>query len=96
MLIKDFEKKIQDEIEPTLSIRTNPNHEDIAGVYWGDIYLGVAVPPVEIRETAEAGYTDKYGYPYKARPFAEELIKGKLAKFKKAKEEEPELFTEQK
>ncbi len=92
MKTEDFEKKIQDEIDSELNVRVNPNHDDIAGVYWNDIYIGVAVPPKEIREEHNSGYTDDLGNPYKHIDMAIEFINGKLPKFKKAYEEEPELF----
>lgn len=88
----DFEKKIQEEIDKDLSIRTNPNHEDIAGVYWNDIYLGIAVPPVEIRDRMSSEYVDAIGHQYKDQFIAYELIKGKLPKYKKAMKEDPDLF----
>lgn len=94
MKTTDFEKKIQEEIDPELNIRINPNAEDIAGVYWNDIYISVAVPPQEIREEHDDKYHDAIGYPYRHIDSAIELIKGKLPKFKKAYEEEPELFEE--
>ena len=90
----DFEKQIQKEIDPELNIRINPNAEDIAGVYWNDIFIGVAVPPQEIREEHDANYQDSIGHPYRHVASAIELIEGKLPKFKKAYEEEPELFAD--
>ena len=92
MKIEDFEKQIQKDIDPELNIRVNPNHDDIAGVYWNDIYIGVSVPPVDIREKVDTKYIDKLGTPYKSIPMALEFIEGKLAKTKKAYKEEPELF----
>lgn len=94
MKTTDFEKKLQKELDPDITIRVNPNHSDIVGVYWKEHYLSVSVPPEEIKEEVDKGYTDKIGYPYKSRPMAEELVIGKLAKFKKAVEEEPELFNQ--
>lgn len=93
MNIKDFEKEIQATIDPDLTIRVNPNHKDIAGVYYKDVYISIAVPPEEIREEHDSGYRDDAGYPYKHRQLAIDLIKGKLPKYKKAMEEEPELFS---
>lgn len=92
MKIEDYEKQIQKEIDPDLTIKVNPNHTDIAGVYWQDIFIGVSVPPVEIKETLEPSYVDGVGYPYKNVQLATDLIKGKVAKFKKAKEDDPDLF----
>lgn len=96
MTTKDFEKKIQTEIDKDLNIRVNPNASDIAGVYWNDIFIGIAVPPVEIREAYDAGYQDDMGHPYRHVASAIEMIEGKLPKFKKAYEEEPELFVDDK
>ena len=95
MLIKDFVAKIQSEIDKDLTIRTNPNATDIAGVYYKDTYIGVAVPPVEIRETVDSGYTDSIGYPYKSIQLAEDFIKGKLTKYKAAMESDPDLFVKE-
>ena len=55
MLISEFESKIK-EIDPDLNIRTNKKSNDIAGIYWNDIYVGIAVPPVEIFEEENKGY----------------------------------------
>ena len=96
MKITDFEKEIQEDIDSELSIRINPNHEDIAGVYYKDFYLGVAVPPQEIREEFDRSYVDSTGYPYKHKSLALEFIKGKLEKTKKAMEEDPDLFVDEK
>lgn len=81
MQIKDFEVKIQSEIDPELSIRVNPNADDIAGVYWRDVYISVAIPSNDIREDFSKDYTDKMGYPYRSIGMAMEQIKGKLPKF---------------
>lgn len=93
MKITDFEKEIQRDIDADLSIRVNPNHSDIAGVYWKEHYLGVAVPPKEIKEALDPAYKDGIGYPYKNIQLALDQINGKLAKYKKAIEEDPDLFT---
>lgn len=95
MTTKDFEKKIQDEIDPNLTIRINPNADDIAGVYFNDIYLGVAVPPNEIHKEMSMQRTDATGTPYKTLDFAYDVIKGKLGHLKKALEDDPELFKEE-
>lgn len=95
MQIKDFEKKIQKEIDPDLSVRTNPKADDIAGVYYKDVFIGVSVPPVEIKEDIDKGYTDGIGYPYKNIAMAENFIKGKLAKTKAAMESDPDLFVKE-
>lgn len=88
----DFEKKIQEEIDKDLNIRTNPNHDDIAGVYWNDMFIGVSVPPVEIKEEYDANYRDQAGYPYRDQKTALNLIKGKLPKYKQVMEDDPELL----
>jgi hypothetical protein len=92
MLIKDFEEKIKKEIDPELSIRTNPNAKDIAGVYYKKIFIGVSVPPEEIFEEVSMSRRDAFGVPYKSIDFAFDLIKGKLENVKKALLEDPELF----
>lgn len=81
MTIKNFEAKIQAEINPDLTIRINPNADDIAGVYYQNVYIGVAVPPLEIRETPSEKYHDRLGHPYRTIQQAEDIIKGKLPKF---------------
>lgn len=96
MKIKDFEAKIQKEIDAELSVRTNPNHGDIAGVYYKNTYLGVAVPPEEIREEVDKGYSDKLGYPYKSIKMAEDFINGKLPLIKQAMIDDPDLFVDDK
>jgi len=92
MKIKDFQTKIQEEIDPELTIRTNPNAKDIAGVYYKDIYIGVAVPPEEIYEEVSRTRVDALGMPYKTIDFAYDMIKGKLTKVKEAIAEDPDLF----
>lgn len=94
MKTTDFEKKIQKEIDKDLTIRVNPNAKDIAGVYWKEYFIGVSVPPEEIREEADKGYTDAIGHPYKHVQLAEDFIHGKLAQIKKAVAEDPELFVD--
>ena len=96
MTIKEFEAKIQKEIDKDLNIRVNPNHNDIAGVYWNNIYISVAVPPQEIRDKLDNGYTDAIGHPYRSIDMAIDLINGKLPKFKQAFKEDPSLFVDDK
>jgi len=81
MFITDFEKKIQEEIHPELTIRVNPNSDDIAGVYLNDTYMGIALPPQEIREEFSPKYVDRRGSPYRCVQQALDIISGKLAKF---------------
>jgi len=81
MTIKDFEKKIQAEIHPDITIRINPNSEDIAGVYLNNTYMGIALPPQEIQEMFSSKYVDSRGAPYRCIEQAEAIIKGKLTKF---------------
>lgn len=95
MKIKDFEAQIQKDFDKDLTIRTNPNHSDIAGVYWKDIYIGVSLPPEEIHKNIVGDYKDSIGVPYKNIDLALEFIKGKLAKFKKAEAEDPDLFVDE-
>ena len=96
MTTEDFEIQIKKDIDSDLNIRVNPNAEDIAGVYWNDIYIGVAVPPKEIRKEHSSSYTDSMGHPYRHIALAIEFIEAKLPKYKKAYEEEPELFVDEK
>jgi hypothetical protein len=81
MIIKDFEKKIQDEIHADITIRINPNSDDIAGVYLNDTYMGIALPPQEIHEEFSPKYVDRRGSPYRTMQQAEDIIRGKLTKF---------------
>lgn len=81
MLITDFEKKIQQEINPDLTIRINPNADDIAGVYYKGVYMGIALPPQEIREEYNPKYCDSRNYPYRSVQMALDIISGKLVKF---------------
>jgi hypothetical protein len=92
MKIKDFEERIQKEIDSELTIRTNPNAKDIAGVYYKEHFIGVSVPPEEIFEEISATRVDALGVPYKTIDFAFGLITGKLAHIKRALEEDPDLF----
>lgn len=95
MKTKDFEKKLQEEVDPDITIRTNPNHKDIAGVYWNDLYLGISVPPVEIKDKHDASYVDDIGYPYKHQKLAYDLVVGKLQKFKQEMADDPSLFVDE-
>jgi len=88
----DFEKEIQKDIDTNLSIRTNPNATDIAGVYYKDVYIGVSVPPVDIKKEHDSNYTDRIGVPYKNKDMAIAFIHGKLEKFKREMEDDPDLF----
>lgn len=81
MTTKEFEVKIQQEIDPELTVRVNPNADDIAGVYWREVYISVAVPSGDIQEEFNRDYTDKMGYPYRSVQMAIDQIKGKLPKF---------------
>lgn len=81
MLITQFEKKIQEEINPDLTIKVNPNADDIAGIYYKNVYMGIAVPAQEIRETFSEKYTDRMGHPYRSMEQAEGIIRGKITKF---------------
>lgn len=78
MTTKEFESYIQREIDSALTIRVNPNADDIAGVYWNDAYTGVSVAPQEVREEFDKSYTDKMGYPYRSTTQTAELIRAKL------------------
>lgn len=95
MSIEDFEKVIQEEINADLTIRTNPNASDIAGVYFKEHFIGVSVPPKEIHKEVSMQRTDALGHPYKTIDFAKELIAGKLKHLQKALEEDPDLFKDE-
>lgn len=77
MRIAEFEKQIQDLYDERLNIRINPNADDIAGVYLGDEYLGVAVPPHQIFEESNADHCDINKVPYRTIDQALEVIKYK-------------------
>lgn len=94
MKTTDFEKQLQEELDEEITIRTNPNHDDIAGVYWREMFLGVAVPPIEINELVSLSYRDAVGNTYRGYKDARELVEGKLAKFKQAFIDDPELFND--
>ena len=91
MLITEFETKIK-EIDNDLSIRPNRNSPDIAGIYWKDIYVGIAVPPIEIKDEDNSGYTDALGYPYHSIKFVNDNLVGKVEKIKRMFNEDPEIF----
>lgn len=80
MRIAEFEKLIQGQYDERMNIRVNPNADDIAGVYVGDEYLGVAVPPQEIKTVKDDDYCDIYGTPYRTVEEALETIKNVYAK----------------
>lgn len=92
MKIKDFEKQIQKDIDKDLSIRVNPNAKDVAGVYWKDTYIYVALPSEEIREEYDPNYRDDMGHPYKNVSLAIDFINGKLAKYKQVEKDDPDLL----
>lgn len=81
MLTAEFEKYIQKTIDSRLNIRANPNATDIAGVYVGNDYIGVAVPPEKIYQLNKSTYVDATGYPYRNIKQAVEAIKIKLLKY---------------
>lgn len=81
MTIQEFETKIQKDINPLLSVRKNFNTVDgVHGVYMDGVYLGVTLPPSEIRERSSEFYLDPYGYPYAGQEEALAKIRGKLSK----------------
>lgn len=81
MLITEFEQKIKNEIDEDLSIRVNPNADDIAGVYYKNFYMGISVPSQEIKESFSEKYCDRMGHPYRSIEQAEGIIRGKITKF---------------
>lgn len=87
MTILEFEAKIKREIDKRLTIKRNPNHSDISGVYINDIYLGVAVPPNEIMPKRSDFYMDTHGYPYRGVEEAMKDIKGKVETWSQDKQD---------
>lgn len=81
MLTTEFEQKIKNEINQDLEVRVNPNADDIAGIYYKGVYMGIAIPAVEIRDTFSEKYTDRMGHPYRSIEQAEGIIRGKITKF---------------
>ena len=92
MKITDFEKKIQEEFDKDLNIRPNKNADDIAGIYLGNNYISIAVPPVDIYEDKNKGYTDNYGHPYRTIDEVLEILPAKIAKIKGILKDDPELL----
>ena len=83
MYIKEFEKELK-EISPKLNIKRVA--EDIAGIYYGDRYLGISMPPEFVFDTVNPDYRDdppwwtgqKERVIYRSRPLLKKLTKIKL------------------
>lgn len=81
MTQKEFEKQLQENVDPTINIRPHPQNTDIVGIYWGDIYTDTAIPSGEIYPERMNTYTDNFGYPHRGSIEAEERVKGFIERF---------------
>lgn len=61
----EFEKQLQEEVDPTINFREHKENKDIVGIYWGDIYTETAIPSQNIKEERDMSYTDNFGYPHR-------------------------------
>lgn len=72
MTIKEFEKEIQSLFSPKLRIKqTQP---DLCGVFFGNEYIGVALPPYHIYDGFNEQYKDRYGHMHRTRGVAKNKI----------------------
>jgi len=85
MTTREFEKKIQKELNPSLTVVTNPNYPDIAGVHIEGVYPGVAVPPNDIYEEPMETHRDSRGFRHATVTEAMDKIRYKLSKMSQAK-----------
>lgn len=92
MTIQEFELKIKNEIDKDLEIKPNPNHSDIAGVYYRGQYISVSIPANEIKEDFDQNYRDAMGTPHRTVSQSIDAITFKLGKYKQLLEEDKELF----
>lgn len=67
MTIKEFEKKLRDEVHDGIRIVPHPTNEDMAGVYLNDLFV-CGVPSNNIYEEKKDGYTNKLGIPHATIP----------------------------
>lgn len=77
----EFEKYLQEQIDPTINFREHPVNKDIVGIYWGDIYTETAIPSQNIREERDPMYTDLFGYPHRGSIEAEARVKMFIDRF---------------
>ena len=75
--IEDFEKSIQEEIDQHLSILPNST-EDVSGVYYNDMYIGVTVPRHNIFPQRNEIHKDIHGVTFRGANETKELIRAKL------------------
>lgn len=94
MTIQEFENKIKSEIDENLEVRPNPNHLDIAGIYYKGQYISVSVPSNEVKEEFDKDYRDAMGNPHRNISQSLEAIQFKLGKYKQLLEEDKELFND--
>lgn len=84
MQVKDFEKKIQDEIDPRLSVvfnRTDPNHE-FAGIALNGNYIDIAISSQEVPDLDEHDYLSSAGIRFRSVNQAIAMIKTYLEKYR--------------
>jgi hypothetical protein len=85
MLIKDFEKHLQERVDSDLKIMTHPNPDikDIKIVLWRGFNISIALPPEQIFDNLDRTYKDFGGNPYRTKGMAVRDIKAKLAVVRK-------------
>lgn len=88
MTINDFVARLRKNIDPDISIRVNPNHPDIAGVYWKNIHMEIGCPPHEIFEERNPAFTDAFGTPHRTVEEVEAMARSWLFQMKN----DPEFF----
>lgn len=97
MTIKEFENKIKTEIDSGLSVKINPNHNEVAGVYYGDYYINVTIPSTGLKDEVDNKYGINIGerfIPHRNIQQSFDLVGAKLKQHKKLLEEDPELFND--
>lgn len=62
MRLNDFEQEIK-KIDPNLRIVPHPSNDDMAGVYYQDMFV-CGCPSNDIFPERKEGYTNKLGYPH--------------------------------
>jgi hypothetical protein len=82
MTTKEYEKQLQDTVDPTINFREHPVNKDIVGIYYGDAYTETAIPALEINAERQESYTDNFGYPHRGYIEATERVIGFIERFK--------------
>lgn len=77
MQLKDFEKKIQNEINKELRVVPHPHLNDVAGVYLNNVFI-TTIPSREIYHEYFAGYKDNIGNRHVTIDEAEGKIRAQL------------------